>query len=565
MAMKTRMMLIFCLLCLGFGFSINSFGKNGFTFKIENLSKPEEILNLHSYEDIYKNLILKEALLSEWEIQQNNLDFKYNILAKSQAPDSLVDFGYNPFFKGMYAAYAEHRPFVLSPDMIWILISQGFARHIHANSEKLRDYFVDYSGKLSLEVVSNNDLLKDPTNWEEIFPQFSSQIAKYAGIELTNTLTSNFSTTTAIEKIASQITMMEVMEPYFEYIVVEYICGIPEITLQGTTEDWQKILDRTKELGKYDLTWWTNELEPILLEFVKASKGDINKIFWRNMFKYHSPKQYGTGKVVDGWIVKFFPYDKDGKRNNLIELIDGKSLPEEMVKVDLTYRKVDGIHVEETMLELWAGFIGLEQNPKTFALTPKISWMIKKKDVNQNGIYQKLDSKNIPSISEYNYGLNIEVFEVPENLKKFSEIYYLNLRFKKNVFIPEWLKNIRLGKLDIKGEISQIETEKIIDWFPNTEININRKVYNKGKNGWVVVSGNNIPNEVLELKEIWVLEICNKETEENKLIIPDALKNIKIDNLTLVKKTTPENIEKLINLLPKTNIYMDKKKIYQAR
>lgn len=547
------------------GISINSFGQNGITFEIEKLSKPERILYLQSYEDIYKSLILKDVNLSKWEIERNRIDFKYNILAKSQAPDSLVNFGYNSFFNGMYQAYAEHRPFVLSPDMIWLLISQGFARHVNANPEKLREYFVDFSGKLTLVVNSNNDLLNDSANWENIFPQFTSQIAEHAGIELINTLTSDFSTTTEIEKIASEITIMEAMEPYFEYVVMYVVCGIPEITLQGTTEDWQKILDKTRKLGTYDLKWWTNELEPILKEFVNTSKGDIDKKFWRNMFKYHSQKKYGAPKIIDGWIVKFFPYDKDGKRNNLNKLIGGGSLPEEMVKVDLKYLITDGVNTEETMLELWAGFVGLEQNPKTFALTPKISWMIKKKDVNQTGIHQKLESENIPSSGGFGGGIDIRIIDVPENLKKLSEIYSLKLHFRKNVFIPEWLQSIRIGKLDVEGKITETETEKIINWFPSTDIKINGKEYNKGKNGWVLVSGNKIPNEVLELKEIWILEIWNMEFKEDKLILPEALKNIKIANLSLVNKTSPENIEKLKELLPETNIYVQGEKINNAR
>lgn len=549
------------------GISINSFGQNGngITFEIEKLSKPERILFLQSYEDIYKNLILKDVNLSKWDIERNGIDFKYNILAKSQAPDSLVNYGYNSFFNGMYQAYAEHRPFVLSPDMIWLLISQGFARHVNANPEKLRKYFVDFSGKLTLVVDSKNDLLKDSTNWEEIFPQFTSQIAEHSGKELINILTSDFSTTTAIEKVASEITIMEAMEPYFEYVVMYIVCGIPEITLQGTTEDWQKILDKTRKLGAYDLKWWTNELEPILKEFVNASKGDIDKKFWRNMFKYHSQKKYGAPKIIDGWIVKFFPYDKDGKRNNLDKLIGGGSLPEEMVKVDLKYIKTDGLHIEETMLELWSGFIGLEQNPETFALTPKISWMIKRKDINQIGIHQKLESENIPSSGGLGGGIDIRIKEVPENLRKLKEIYSLSLHFKNNVLIPDWLKDIRIGKLEIDGKISDEETEKIINWFPNTDLKINDKEYNKGKNGWITVSGNIIPDEVLELKEIWILEIWNMDYNEDKLILPDALKNIKIANLSLVNETSPENIEKLKVLLPETNIYMQGKKINNAR
>ena len=279
--------------------SISSFGQNGITFKLENLPKPERLLPLQSYNDIYKSLILKDAKLSKWDIEQIGIDFEYNILAKSQAPNSLVNYGFNSFFNGMYQAYADHRPFVLSPDMIWLLISQGFARHVNANPEKLRKYFVDFSGKATLVVNSDKDLLRDSSDWEEIFPQFTAYIAEHTGEELINTLTSDFSTTTQIEKVASEITIMEAMEPYFEFVVMYIVCGIPEITLQGTTEDWQKILDKTKKLGDYDLKWWTNELEPILEEFVNASKGKVDKIFWRNMFKYHSQKKYGAPNIID--------------------------------------------------------------------------------------------------------------------------------------------------------------------------------------------------------------------------------------------------------------------------
>ncbi len=62
----------------------------------------------------------------------------------------------------MYQAYADHRPFVLSPDMIWLLISQGFARHINANQESMRNDLVDFSGKLSL-IVRADKKLEDPT------------------------------------------------------------------------------------------------------------------------------------------------------------------------------------------------------------------------------------------------------------------------------------------------------------------------------------------------------------------------------------------------------------------
>ena len=84
------------------------------------------------------------------------------------------------------------------------------------------------------------------------------------------------------------------------------------------------------------------------------------------MFKYHSQKRYGAPNIIDGWIVKFFPYDKEGKRNNLKQLEGRNCLPDEIVKVDVKYQEVYPDAVKETPLEFWAGFIGLEQNNKTF-------------------------------------------------------------------------------------------------------------------------------------------------------------------------------------------------------
>jgi hypothetical protein len=371
------------------GLPVIAWGQNGITFEIEKLSKPEQKLKVHSCDDIYKNLIHYDANSSKWKYTEPSEDFQHNILAKSQTPDSLVSFGYHPFFNGMYKAYADHRPFVLSPDMIWLLISQGFARHVHTKPEVLRKYFVPFSSKKTLVVRSDNDLTQSHANWSEIFPQITTQIGEYTGPELINTLTSNFSTTSEIEKIASEITIMESMEPYFEYEALHVVCGIPMITLLGTTEDWQKIIDKTKILAQYDLKWWTREIDPLLKQFVKASKGDVNETFWRNMFKYHTQKKYGAPKIIDGWIVKFFPYDKKGKRNDLKKLLDNYSLPEEMVKVDFKYIESNGVHTEELMLEIWAGFIGLEQNPETFSLTPKISWMVRKKEINPTSIDPK--------------------------------------------------------------------------------------------------------------------------------------------------------------------------------
>jgi hypothetical protein len=449
-------------------------GQDGITFRVEKLSKPEKPLYDTPSTGLYERLIRQDAGLDSPA---------YDIICHSAMPDRLVTYGYHSFFDGMYRAYSDHRPFVLSPDMIWLLISQGFARHVNANPESMRDCFVDFAGKMSL-IVDEIPLDASAEEWETAFPQFVEQMSENTKGDIINILSADFSTTGPVEKVASQITVMDAMEPYYEFIVMMAGCGIPEITLKGTPEDWQKVLDKTKLLARYDLEWWTSELVPLLEQFVRASKGKIKKSFWREMFKYHNPKPE-KGKImlyppdiIDGWIVKFFPYDRDGKRNDLISVnkksMGGHNLPDEIVKVDLTHITVnenngDNIAVP---LELWAGFIGLEQNEQTCALTPRIGWMIRIKDVDNTARQQKFEAENNSG------GIKIRVREVPSALLKLKHIKRLQIEFTDKIVIPDKMRDVRIDMMSLKGEISTREIERIKSMFPDTSISINGDVIN---------------------------------------------------------------------------------------
>jgi hypothetical protein len=467
--MKERLIFILTLLPL------LTFAQPGITFKIEDLSKPEKSLWLTAPDKVYQRLILSDVNMSDFDIKRDSIDFPFNIVAQNQIKDSLVTFGYHSFFNGMYQAYADHRPFVLSPDMIWLLISQGFAQHVNSNAEQLRSYFVDFKGKMTLIVQNDSIALDDPCSpWETVFQDFTRQIGEFTGKELIDILSCDFSTSTIATKVASDITIMEAMKPYFEFVVFYVICGIPEITLEGTPDDWQKVLNKARALRKYQLDWWIDEIDPILQEFVRASKGKINNRFWTNMFKYHSRKKYGAPKIIDGWIVKFFPYDKDGKRNNLSDLVYRDNLPNEIVKVDLKYIMTDGANTKEIPLELWAGFIGLKQDKETFKLTPQIGWMIRKKDIENKALISKFNSDN----SQDWGGIQIRVKTFPKELLSLTQIKTLEIQFLDKIIIPEEISKIKIDTFIMTGSISNDEIQRICKLLPNTKLFINDKQYN---------------------------------------------------------------------------------------
>ena len=291
--------------------------------------------------------------------------------------------GKDVFFQTIVRAYAEHRPLVLSPDMIWLLISQGFARYVNAHPEELRDQLVSHTGKMDLVIETEEELIHGDPNWEKLIDGFASQIDEYTKGDIAKTMTADFTTTGLTERITSQITLMESVKSYFDYVVHYLACGIPSVTLKGTPKDWEKVLEKTKQLEKYGVGKWPQSLTPILTEFVKASKGKPNQTFWQNMVKKDRPHELeGNDKCdlrqpteLDGWILKFFP-DEDGQ--TLDKVPHTHKMPSERVYVDFKYRILDpanGNVLVETPMQLIAGYIGTEVDTKTHASHPRwVGW-----------------------------------------------------------------------------------------------------------------------------------------------------------------------------------------------
>ncbi|WP_029279085.1 DUF4419 domain-containing protein [Pedobacter borealis] len=439
------------LLLLVLFISTKSFCQKTTVVEIETLSKPAKLIPVVPTSEILK------VLKADVERNVENL------------PDSLVYYGEHPFLTGILNSYIDHRPFVISPDIFWLLISQGFARHITQNAEELRSQMVNFEGRKTLTIVSNKIQIGSPqSDWASIFPQFNEQINDYTGKKLVGILTSDFTTTTPTSKIVSQVTIMEAVKSYFEFKVIIIGCGIPKITIEGTTQDWKKLLEKTKYLAKYKLDWWTNELIPILEEIIAAKKGKVDKDFWMNMVKYHTEKKYGTVNTIDGWIVKFFPYTKEGNKTGLKPITSVNSLASEIVKVPFILE--DEQHHTKHNMEIWAGFIGLSQNNKDFTMKPEMSWAIVNKDraPSETSVFGNKTSADDLSMSN--------ISEIPKELYALKSIGTLRIKFTKNIAIPDELGKIQIRRLELTGQITEAEKQRLVKLFPNNWLIINGKM-----------------------------------------------------------------------------------------
>jgi hypothetical protein len=217
--------------------------------------------------------------------------------------------GAHPLLAAVHQAFAEHRPLVLSPDIVWLTIAQGFAQHVRLNAEALQSRLVRHSGRRSL-LVQVDALPMDGDGFQKVLSAFREKLREEVGPGLPRLLSCDFSTSTDIERMAGDVVLMDTFSPYFDFILV-CVCGIPRITLLGTPEDWRSIRRRIDVIAEFDLSWWTASLVPIVDECVRASEGQPNREFWKEIYKPR--KAYGWDRVT-GWIARLFPYVASGGR-----------------------------------------------------------------------------------------------------------------------------------------------------------------------------------------------------------------------------------------------------------
>jgi hypothetical protein len=214
--------------------------------------------------------------------------------------------------------------------------------------------------------------------WENVFPEFTDRIKEYIGDNNYNTIIGNFSTTDATAKVAFEISMMDVVKSYFDY-GMSTMCSIPEITLEGTTEDWKLLLKKAKELSRYKLDWWLESLIPILEQFVAASENNIDSEFWQSFFKLGGGS---GGPFIDGHIIQFFPYVKGGygKNNTFVKneylntrIKRGGGLTTDDFPSGIASVPFIWLYFEEKFpMGFISGFMGMERTDET--IKPNIGW-----------------------------------------------------------------------------------------------------------------------------------------------------------------------------------------------
>lgn len=368
-----RLVIIFVIFSWNLGFSQNK-GQNSIKIHVSNV----EIAKYPLKDTTFSYVVNRFA--------NHRIEF-YN---KEFDSIRLLPTFMHPFVATLHYGFAQHRPVVISPDMIWLMILQGFSKHIQLNSDSIQSSILNFTGKKTIR-IRHNEFIKGnfSNNWQSTVPEITNQIFKDLKPELKPLFINEFSSSTPETIIAFQITLMEALNKYYD-IHCMTSCGIPYVILEGKPDDWKWIRDNINQFKKYNLGFWTDSLYPILNKIYESSKGNIDTMFWKSMYKWN---ETSGGNKVTGWIIKFFPYlERQSDRKISPYLAIDYNKPQDENKFN--FRGLSGddftsgisscefewfYYSTHFNMQFNAGFIGISQNSNDLSLRPEINWFISEK------------------------------------------------------------------------------------------------------------------------------------------------------------------------------------------
>jgi hypothetical protein len=98
---------------------------------------------------------------------------------------------------------------------------------------------------------------------------------------------------------------MDSVKAYYEF-KYSVSCGIPQVTIRGSSDDFQLVLDRLNQLKVIftDLHWWLDPLISHVAKFKDSVEGKPDIDWWRKMVDRN--EMSGSDKLT-GWLVDFIP------------------------------------------------------------------------------------------------------------------------------------------------------------------------------------------------------------------------------------------------------------------
>ncbi|KAL9953533.1 hypothetical protein ACROYT_G040964 [Oculina patagonica] len=249
------------------------------------------------------------------------IDSPNRVIAAVGSTENVYSLGNCGLFSAVLTAYNNHWKLRTSPDDWWFCVIKRVASAIDKNAKKetVRKMFVDHEEKKTIEVkVTNQGIYTVDYSW--FFDQIAKGIQENVKVpEFVDGMAADFSTTTAVQKIVSQITLMSSVQEYFHFKMI-LDCGIPAVEMLGTEDDWSKLKSKLKilrtllepiekDLG-LESEWW-DLVEKVFSELLATYHGRPDREWWSHIISYQESFGSGGQKSYRGWITEFLEGKKD--------------------------------------------------------------------------------------------------------------------------------------------------------------------------------------------------------------------------------------------------------------
>lgn len=201
------------------------------------------------------------------------------------------------FFNYLAMAWEKHYSAVIRPDDIWYMILNEITAVIAKSPDEYSSLFTTTPGEKQLILVPTNSVEKiDP---DLVIEELKSRVPSNVGAFLPK-----FSTTTPAITLAMNVSFCDAVSPYYSYGT--FMCGIPNVRIEGTQADWQLLLTSIKnlsELFKGNLGSYLDRCHLLVGNIVRAATNSDAE-FFKTMVKL---EPCGSGHQFDmsGWILGF--------------------------------------------------------------------------------------------------------------------------------------------------------------------------------------------------------------------------------------------------------------------
>lgn len=241
--------------------------------------------------------LLTALVGTDWDAQRSNAV----AILRTPDIDSICD-TQKGYLQILSSAYSLHRKVTLNPHDIWYLVVSEIAAMVAENQDACRPLFTKSVEKITISVPTDDVTTIDLGLIED-------ELRRLVPMDMDQFLP-EFSTITPQARYAMLAAFCESASHYYSYST--FMCGIPEIKIEGTTDDWALLKARAIEVsntfsgvGLHALVGsWLDRVcgatDNILAALDTGRPDTLQNIFTQS--------RVGSGSQlkIDGWFADFY-------------------------------------------------------------------------------------------------------------------------------------------------------------------------------------------------------------------------------------------------------------------